>query len=30
MDTIVKSRWPEPIYMRAGYVFESRFTVGMI
>ena len=23
-------RWPEPIYMRVGYVFESRFSAGMI
>ena len=23
-------RWPEPIYMRVGYVFESRFTAGKI
>ena len=23
-------RWPEPIYMRVGYVFESRFSVGTI
>ena len=22
--------WPEPIYMRVGYVFESRFSAGMI
>ena len=24
------SRWPEPIYMRVGYVFESRFSAGII
>ena len=23
-------RWPEPIYMRVGYGFESRFAAGMI
>ena len=23
-------RWPEPIYMRVGYVFESRFSEGVI
>ena len=23
-------RWPKPIYMRVGYVFESRFSAGMI
>ena len=23
-------RWSEPIYMRVGYVFESRFLAGMI
>ena len=23
-------RWPEPIYMRVRYVFESRFSAGMI
>ena len=23
-------RWPEPIYMRVGYVSESRFLAGMI
>ena len=23
-------RWPEPIYLRVGYVFESGFSVGMI
>ena len=23
-------RWSEPIYMRVGYVFESRFSAGMI
>ena len=23
-------RWPEPIYMRVGYVFESRFSAGKI
>ena len=23
-------RWPEPIYMRVGYVFESRFSAEMI
>ena len=23
-------RWPEPIYLRAGYVFESRFSAEMI
>ena len=23
-------RWPEPIYVRVGYVFESRFPAGMI
>ena len=22
--------WPEPICMRVGYVFESRFSAGMI
>ena len=23
-------RWPEPIYMRVGYVLEWRFSAGMI
>ena len=23
-------RWPEPIYLRVGYVFESGFSAGMI
>ena len=23
-------RWPEPIYMRDGYVFETRFSAGKI
>ena len=23
-------RWPEPIYMRVGYVFQSRFSAGTI
>ena len=23
-------RWPEPIYIRVGYIFESRFSPGMI
>ena len=23
-------KWPEPIYMRVGYVFESRFSAEMI
>ena len=23
-------RWPEPIYMRVGYVLESRFSAGKI
>ena len=26
----VKLRWPEPIYMRVGCVFKSRFSAGMI
>ena len=25
-----KLRWPEPMYMRVGYVFESRFSAGTI
>ena len=29
-DTQGGLRWPEPIYLRGGYVFESRFPVGMI
>ena len=24
------SRWPEPNYLRVGYVFESGFSAGMI
>ena len=27
---LVRLRWPEPIYMRVGYVFESRFSAGNI
>ena len=27
---IVNLRWPEHIYMRVGYVFESRFSAGKI
>ena len=23
-------RWPEPTYMRVGYVFETRFSAGKI
>ena len=23
-------RWPDPIYLRVGYVFESGFSAGMI
>ena len=23
-------RWPDPIYMRVGYVFESRFSAEMV
>ena len=26
----VTLRWPEPIYMRDGYVFETRFSAGKI
>ena len=30
-DTFAKlKKWPEPIYMRVGYVFEWRFSAGMI
>ena len=27
---LVRLRWPEPIYMRVGYVFESRFSAGNV
>ena len=27
---LVHLRWAEPIYMRVGYVFESRFSAGNI
>ena len=27
---LVRLRWPEPIYVRVGYVFESRFSAGNI
>ena len=27
-QVVTTLRWPEPIYMRVGYVFESRFSAG--
>ena len=30
IKALEQSRWPEPIYMRVGYVFESRFSTGTI
>ena len=30
IKALEQSRWPESIYMRVGYVFESRFSAGMI
>ena len=29
ISCIVILRWPEPIYLRVGYVFESGFSAGM-
>ena len=26
----IQLRWPEPIYMRVGYIFKSRFSAGKI
>ena len=28
--TLVRLRWPGSIYMRVGYVFESRFSAGNV
>ena len=27
---LIKLRWPEPIYLRVGYVFQSRFSAAKI
>ena len=29
-NDVTAFRWPEPIFMRVGYGFESRFSVGKI